>query len=131
MKLYLAGPMRAYPEFNHPAFRKATALLRADGHEVFSPAEHDEVGGFDFTGMAGTPEDLDAQGFDLRVALADDLVWICGHAEGLVVLPGWQTSLGATAEVATARALSLPVWPLAEFVLYGDTGRCIAAGAAL
>ena len=117
MRLYLAGPMRGYPEFNHPAFHEGARDLRARGHEVFSPAEHDNENGFDFTGTGGSPEDLDAHGFDLRKALAADLDWICRNADGLVVLPGYQKSLGATAEIATAKALGLPVWELAAFLV--------------
>ena len=41
MRIYLAGPMRNYPRNNFPAFDAAAAKLRADGHEVFNPAEHD------------------------------------------------------------------------------------------
>lgn len=47
MKLYLGGPMTGYPEFNFPAFHAAAAVLRADGHEVWSPAEFDLTEGFD------------------------------------------------------------------------------------
>ena len=65
--------------------------------------------GYDFTGTAGTPADLDAAGFSLRDALAADLHWICTQADAVALLPGWETSLGATAEAATARALGLPV----------------------
>lgn len=117
MRLYLAGPMRGRPELNYPAFAKAASLLRADGHEVFCPPEYDATLG------------LDASVFDgLREALAVDLTWICKQAEGLVVLPDWRKSLGATAEVATANALDLPVWELGEFIVHGTDAWPLTRG---
>lgn len=111
MKLYLAGPMKGYPLFNFPAFHAAAAKLRALGHEVFSPAERDiERHGTDISAgnKAGDEAEATAKhGFDLRVALGDDLAWICSHAEGIALLRGWQHSKGAAAELATARALGL------------------------
>jgi Domain of unknown function (DUF4406) len=111
MKIYLAGPMRGYPEFNFPAFHAAAAHLRALGHEVFSPAEKDmERHGTDISAgnATGSEEEAAAKhGFDLRVALGDDLAWICANAEGIAMLRGWQHSSGAKAEHATARALGL------------------------
>jgi hypothetical protein len=111
VKIYVAGPMRRRPEFNFPAFHAAAASLRAGGHEVFNPAEADENNGFDPTGMTGH-EDLSHLGFDLRKALGADLAYICKHADAVVVLPGWEQSTGARAEVATAEALGLQVIPL-------------------
>lgn len=98
--------MRFRPAFNFPAFDAGAALLRAEGHEVFSPAEHDRSGGFDPTGMTGH-EDLRALGFDLRAALATDLEWITTTADAIYLLDGWETSSGARAELATAAALGL------------------------
>lgn len=109
MKIYLAGPMRGYPEFNAQAFRDGAAQLRSAGHEVFSPLDHDEQQGFDFSGTAGSDEDLVSLGFDLRSALGADLAWICAEADMVMVLPGWEDSRGARAEVAVAQALGLPV----------------------
>lgn len=111
MRLYLAGPMRGFPEFNFPAFHAAAAQLRAAGHEVFSPAEKDiERHGTDISAGNKTGSEAEAtakHGFDLRVALADDLAWICANAEGIALLQGWSHSSGANAEYATARALGL------------------------
>jgi hypothetical protein len=98
--------MRGYPEFNFPAFHEATAKLRAEGHEVFSPAEKDMDDGFDVFGMKGD------EPVDIREMLAFDLDYVCKHAEAVVVLPGWHESPGVNAEVAAARALGKPVWTL-------------------
>lgn len=113
LKVYLAGPMRGYPEFNFPAFHEAAAVLRnAFGFEVFSPAEKDEeVHGEEFSKQfkTGSLEAAESTGFSLRRALGDDLEWICKQAEGIVLLPGWEKSKGALAEKATAEALGLKI----------------------
>lgn len=111
MRLYLAGPMRGIPEFNFPAFYAAAAELRAQGHEVFNPAERDnEHHGTDISkgNATGSEAQAEAQhGFSLRDALAADLAYICTKAEGIALLPGWERSKGVAAELATARALGL------------------------
>lgn len=113
MKIYVAGPMRGIPEFNFPAFNAATVKLRADGHEVFNPAEKDnERHGTDISkGNTTGCEKVATQqhGFNLREALGIDLAWICAEADAVALLPGWQKSKGATAEHATAEALGLQV----------------------
>lgn len=123
MKIYLAGPMSGISEFNYPAFHAAAAKLRADGHEVFSPAEHDiEVHGVDIS--KGNDNGCDKQaardhGFDRRKALKADLEFICLHADAIAMLPGWEKSRGAKAERATAIALGLEV-------IYLPTVRAVA-----
>ena len=113
MKVYVAGPMRGIPEFNFPAFNTAAAKLRANGHFVFNPAERDnERHGTDISkGNANGDEDVAAKehGFDIRVALAEDSNWICREAEAIALLPGWDNSKGATAELSLGRALGLKV----------------------
>ncbi len=117
MKVYPAGPMRSIPQFNFPAFDAGTEQLRAMGIEVFSPAERDRrEDDFDPSAMSGTDEELVEVGFSLRDALGDDLEYICKEADAVVVLPGWERSSGAKAEVATAKALSLPVYELDDIV---------------
>lgn len=116
MKIYVAGPMRGLPEFNFPAFHEAARRLRAKGHEVFNPAERDIARhGLDISkgNMAGC-EKLAAEqhGFNIREALADDLDFICRQADAVALLPGWQESRGALAEVHAARALDLLILSL-------------------
>lgn len=127
MRLYLAGPMTGYPEFNFPAFLSAAEMLRGEGHDVFCPAEHDLKEGFDPTGLAGEPWEMHELGYSLRQALGADLAWITSQAEGLVVLNGWSRSKGAVAEVATAQALSLPVWEFGQFVTFGQLAPKVGA----
>lgn len=106
MKIYLAGPMRGVPYFNHPAFHAAAKQLRSEGHEVFSPAEYDnEKHGQNSTGCEETA--TREHGFDRRAAMKSGLVWICDHADAIAMLPNWEKSSGARAEYALAYALSL------------------------
>lgn len=111
MKIYVAGPMRGIPHFNFPAFNAATATLREAGHHVFNPVERDnERHRTDIS--AGNHEGCEVKaaqqhGFSLREALADDLEFICRHADAIALLPGWENSKGANAERATAMALGL------------------------
>ena len=114
MRVYVAGPMRGVAQFNFPAFYDAAEALRRLGHEVFNPAERDSKVGFDPTELAGD-EDLTEHGFDLREALAADMEWISLHADAIALLPGWESSRGAQAEVALARALGLQVTDFEAF----------------
>lgn len=113
MKVYLAGPMRGYPQFNQAAFIAGAETLRAAGHEVWSPYEDNLSHGLDTSGMNGDQAEAERVR-PLRECLAGDLSWICLHADAVAVLPGWEASLGANAEVAAARALGIPVHELAE-----------------
>lgn len=112
MKVYVAGPMTGIANFNYPAFHAASAGLREQGHEVFSPAERDmERDGKDW-GAEQTDGDLQAakaKGFNRRKALGDDLAWICAEADAIAMLPGWEKSSGARAEKSAAEALGLDV----------------------
>lgn len=114
--------MRGYDEFNFPAFDAGTEALRHLGIEVFSPAERDrKEDDFDPSAMKGTDDELVEVGFSLRDALGDDLEYICKEADAVVVLPGWEKSSGANAEVATAKALSLPVYELDALIEFATT----------
>lgn len=112
MKLYLAGPMRGYKDYNFPAFHEAAAKLRDMGHEVWSPAERDEEDGFDASKDEAKP---------LRYYMLFDLPAVL-QSDAVAVLPGWEQSTGAKLEVHVARVCGIPVFhadsfnPVLEFV---------------
>jgi Domain of unknown function (DUF4406) len=103
MNIYLAGPMRGHPELNHPAFHLWAGRLREAGHVVFNPAEH-------------SPTDPAVAKRQIRALMLTDLNWVLDVADAVVLLPGWETSLGATAEQATAHAIGIPVFLVAKFL---------------
>lgn len=119
MKLYLAGPMRGYENFNFPAFDAAAKQLRGMGHEVFSPVEHTSMvhGAGVFQNNPNGDQGIPAEqhGFNFRNILKDDLSWICQEGDGIALLRGWEKSKGATAEHATAEALGLIILVQTEF----------------
>ena len=97
--IYVAGPMRGYPMFNFPAFDAASAALRAQGWEVFSPAEHDRASGFD-------PSNTEMVGFDITAAFRWDLATLL-HVDAVYFLRGWEASQGANTEHSSAVSLGL------------------------
>lgn len=110
MKIYLAGPMRGIPYFNHPAFKHAAMVLRAEGHSVFSPHEYDEFLHPGMKGMeSGDTKLAEAQGFNLRQAMAMDTSYICLQAEAIALLPGWESSQGACIERNLGKMLGLKI----------------------
>ena len=117
MKVYLAGPMRGYPDFNFPAFDYAAAKLRALGFTVFSPADKDRelIGPEAFINPTGDEDQLAAlTNYTIRTALGNDLAWICAEADAIALLPGWEASTGATAERATAIAIGATIMILGK-----------------
>jgi hypothetical protein len=90
-RVYLAGPMTGFEDFNFPAFNKMAADLRARGYVVENPAEHGVVEGADWA---------DYLAYDLT------RLGLCGQ---VAVLPGWENSKGARLEVHIARELGMKV----------------------
>lgn len=94
MKLYVAGPMRGYDQFNFPAFQEAAQRLRAAGYEVASPHEGDLAMGFD-------PTRNSLEAFSMEDAVRRDVEMII-DADGVALLDRWWESKGARAEAAIA-----------------------------
>jgi len=98
MKVYIAGPMCGYPEYNYPAFHQAEQCLEVAGAEPLNPARN-----------AVPPEDAPRH-FFLGEAISTML-----EANCIVVLPGWQKSRGACLEMLIASELEMPVYDYAIF----------------
>lgn len=94
--LYLSGPMSGLPDFNFPAFTAACASLRQHGYTVRSPHEKDGEG------QAGDAAYIEYLRADISLLLE------CRG--GIVLLPGWPRSKGATLELSIALGLKMPVW---------------------
>jgi hypothetical protein len=97
--LYVSGPMTGHPEWNFPAFGKASKVLRSAGFHVVSPAEN-------WAGATDVPREV-CMKLDLHQVLASD---------GVAVLPGWEDSHGAVTEVRVAQEIGLRVMTVDEWV---------------
>ena len=89
MKWYIAGPMSGLPELNFPAFHAKAAELRAQGFDAVNPAEinADPAAGWNAC---------------MRADIAQLVT-----CDGVVLLPGWERSRGASLEAHIAHALGM------------------------
>lgn len=99
-RVYVAGPMTGFPDFNFPAFHAATAQLRAKGHDVINPAEIN----IDTT----TP---------WHECMRNDIAQLV-TCDSIYLLPGWSNSKGATLEHHIATCLGMDVY-------FCTTGRAL------
>lgn len=107
--LYIAGPMRGIAWFNYPMFDRIAKQLRDQGCEVISPADEDrKQDGFDpfknpdYSNPSACqfPSEMD---FHITVRRCLDAVLRCDE---IVLLPGWERSSGAVAELTLAMWLN-------------------------
>lgn len=91
MRIYIAGKMSGLPDLGYPAFNAAAEKLRAEGHDVINPAENPEPPCGSWAGY-------------MRMSVAQ--VATC---DAILMMPGWESSKGATLERHIARALGLEV----------------------
>lgn len=107
VNVYIAGPMRGYPQYNFPAFDQAAELAKRLGYRPFSPAALDRAVGVD--GSRELPP-----GF-LRECVLRDFVSIYA-CQAIAMLPGWRDSVGARAEYAIAKWLQLNILDAVDFM---------------
>ena len=88
-KIYIAGPMTGYKDFNRPAFKAFALKLSLDGNVVLNPAV--------------LPDGLEQREYmDICCAMIR-----C--ADAVFMLRGWEKSAGARAENALAEKLEMEI----------------------
>lgn len=102
MKVYIAGPMTGYEEFNFPQFFQAERELVALGHEPLNPAWNNG------DNLEQAIIDAEESGRNWYDYMRKDLVYL-SQADAVVVLEGWKKSKGAQLEVHIARKLDMPI----------------------
>jgi hypothetical protein len=92
--------MTGYPQFNFPAFTAAAAVLREYGYEIISPAELDSnaVKVEALNSTDGKLHNGKIAGETWGEILARDVKIVADSVDGLVFLPGWESSRGARLE---------------------------------
>lgn len=89
LKIYIAGPMTGYPDYNRAAFNAKASELMSEGHIVLNPAVL--PGGL-----------CQSEYMDICLAMVRS-------ADAIYLLKGWEASAGARAEHAMAEKLELTV----------------------
>jgi hypothetical protein len=94
--------MRGYDRYNFDAFDAAEKDLQSRGWTVISPAQLDREFGFDPDGVV-TPEFLSD-------ALQRDIDAVIKHSDAIALLPGWECSSGAQAEMWIGKCKEIPIY---------------------
>ena len=105
LDLYIAGPMRGYPQHNFPAFHTAAKKWGNNPAigTVYNPAKMDEDDGF-----IGTSVSLDGKDH-LKACMQRDLMAVL-KSDAMVMLHGWEKSDGARVEHSLAVYLGLVIF---------------------
>lgn len=115
MRVYLAGPMRGIEDYNFPAFDAARDRGKELGWDVISPADIDRE--------SGIHESTDAELVDtlpmIREFVQRDSAAIASlraeDGDAVAMLPGWENSTGARAEIFIAIWMGLKVLDATTF----------------
>lgn len=102
--------MSGHPDWNFPAFFEAERQLVALGYSVVNPAHNDGPTVELALQSAGDPS---SPNHTWAYYMKRDLPHVLG-VDALCVLPGWQSSKGASLEVQVAQAIGLPLMILKE-----------------
>lgn len=89
--IYIAGPMKGYPNFNREAFNAAAERLAARGWRPINPVDIEKI-----------YPCVDEDGHVCRgrlIDLMDIERSFVAHADAIYLLDGWETSIGAKGEL--------------------------------
>ena len=105
VSVYIAGPMKGIPLFNFPAFDRARDLINTWENSVaVSPADIDRAHGFD---PASLPDDYDWNLIPASAGTREEIIkrdiGAVLAADEIYLLPNWENSAGAKAELHLAR----------------------------
>ena len=96
--LYLAGPMSGIAGFNYNGFNRAENAARAAGFDTINPATLDaELGIFPGTDVATATLTHEAW----KAYMHRDIPHVV-ESDGILMLPGWEHSVGANLELFVA-----------------------------
>lgn len=108
-RIYVAGGMTGYDDYNFPTFYAASESLERQGWEAVNPAQLDVDAGYTLERLKQfLPDEL--QKF-LHGAIKRDLEAL-ETCDAIALLPGWKSSKGARAEKAVAEWRGLEVYTL-------------------
>jgi len=124
-KVYIAGPMKGIPLFNFPEFDFTAEHIEEDWDncEAVNPAQIDRDNGFDPTSL---PDDYDWNIIPPSAGTREEIMRRDINAlltcQAIYMLPGWENSAGAKAELHLARWAGLEILhdPMAKSPLLGD-----------
>jgi Domain of unknown function (DUF4406) len=110
--IYVCGPMSGYPNHNEERFRfVAQQLERQD----FVPVVPHDVKPIEHEGPCPASHVAETTGkHDVACFLRADVIAMLERCDGIYVLRGWETSVGARLEVSVAAHCGLSI----EFELY-------------
>jgi hypothetical protein len=110
--VYIAGPMRGRSQLNFPEFDRARELWLERGYYTISPADMDRADGHDYKICDTRYTPTDSPDRIKRDVYRDFQAIYALHpnsSDKVVFLPGWATSVGASAERALAHWLGIEV----------------------
>jgi len=110
VKLYVAGPMTGYNEYNYRQFSYAADRLEYYGYEVLNPCDNDKI----LKKSIAIPTWQDYMKASIKQVL---------EAEGMAVLAEWGLSRGARLEVNIAHSLQIPVLPVDVWIHQAKTEK--------
>jgi hypothetical protein len=100
-RIYISGPMTGIePREYRRRFREAEAILRRHGYGCINPCR---VWPCRFPWLYRLMNALLGRRLTYAVILAYDLILLMTRADGIAMLPGWQSSRGAQIENYVAR----------------------------